>query len=292
MKPAPFDYARPETLDEALDLLAEYGDDAAPLAGGLSLGPMLNLRLARPTVVVDLHRLGLTAITEGANSIDNSIDTGALVRQAYLKQRLADDLSVPLVAEALDHVGHYQTRARGTVGGSVAHADPSAELPLCLATLDGSLTLRSRGGERQVSANDFFDDALMTARRSDELLTSVHWPESSTRTGCAFDEFALRHGDFAIVAAAAVVSLDSNGCLMRCRIGFGGVEGRPHVVEFDQFAGERLTAEIVTGIVEHAVAALDPMEDHVADAAYRRALARTLAHRVVSRAVVRVAPAP
>lgn len=285
MKPVAFDYARPETLEEALALMAEYGEEAAPLAGGLSLGPMLNLRLARPAVVVDLGRLGLNAIHETTNTIT----VGALTRQAFLKQCLAADGLLPLVAEALDHIGHYQTRARGTVGGSLAHADPAAELPLCLATLGGAVTLHASDSMRTVPAHDFFDDALTTSRRSDELLVEVTWPKMAAGTGCAFDEFALRHGDFAIVAAAAVVSLDGKGRFVSCRIGFGGAEGRPHVADYPEVAGEPVTADLIAGMAEQSVDALDPADDHVADAAYRRALARTLGDRVVTRAAGRAA---
>jgi len=285
MKPVAFDYARPDTLEEALALMAEYGEDAAPLAGGLSLGPMLNLRLARPSVVVDLQRLGLSAIRE----TPETINIGALTRQAFLKQRLASDASLPLVAEALDHIGHYQTRARGTVGGSLAHADPAAELPLCLATLGGTVTLIAQDGERTLAAQDFFDDALMTNRRSDELVIETAWPRMTPRSGCAFDEFALRHGDFAIVAVAAVVQLDEDANLTGCRIGFGGVEGRPHVVTNDALAGEPVTDALIAALIEPAVAALDPVTDPVADARYREALASTLGHQVVSLAAARAA---
>lgn len=285
MKPVAFDYARPETLEEALDLMAAYGDDAAPLAGGLSLGPMLNLRLARPAVVVDLGKLGLTAIRETAETMT----VGALTRQAVFKQRLASELSLPMVADALDHIGHYQTRARGTVGGSLAHADPAAELPLCLATLGGTVTLQSRDGARTLSAEDFFDDALMTNRRSDELLVETAWPKAAAGTGCAFDEFALRHGDFAIVAAAATVTLDDSGNMNGCRIGFGGIEGRPHLVSHDAVAGEPVTDALIEAMIEPAVGGLDPAGDHVADARYRLALARTLGRRVLGRAAERAA---
>jgi len=279
MKPAPFDYARPETLDEALALMAEYGDDAAPLAGGLSLGPMLNLRLARPAVVIDLGRLALRDIQDGSS--DGSVHTGALVRQAHLKYRLKDDQTMPLVAEALDQIGHYQTRARGTVGGSVAHADPAAELPLCLATLGGAIRLQSTDGQRDLEAGAFFEEALTTARRPDELVTGLLWPNAG-ETGAAFTEFALRHGDFAIVAAAAVVQRDDAGAVSGVRLGFGGAEGAPRV-----FVGSADALNNAEDFVDQSVAALEPAEDPVADARYRRALAQTLGRTVVARALER-----
>lgn len=306
MKPVAFDYARPETLEEALDLMAEYGEDAAPLAGGLSLGPMLNLRLARPAVVVDLARLGLTGVAvtsakAGGRGHSNDrpdarlrrpddegsvVRTGALVRQALLKRRLASDLPMPLLADALDHVGHYQTRARGTLGGSLAHADPAAELPLCLATLGGSVRLESHAGARDVDAADFFDDALTTCRRPEELLTAICWPIAG-EPGGAFAEFALRHGDFALVAAAAVVRRDATGRVIGLRLGFGGVEGAPRV-----FVADRAALAAPGDFVRQSVQALDATDDHIADSRYRKALAETLGRQVMSKARRRAEAGP
>ncbi|MCY4190764.1 MAG: FAD binding domain-containing protein [Rhodospirillaceae bacterium] len=279
MKPVPFDYARPETLEEALALMANYGDDAAPLAGGLSLGPMLNLRLARPAVVVDLGRLALHEID--SLSPDRPVETGALVRQAFLQQRLKADLIMPLVGEALDCIGHYQTRARGTVGGSVAHADPAAELPLCLVTMDGSIWLQSTAGRRNVPATAFFEAALTTARHPDELVAGLEWPDAG-EPGAAFAEFALRHGDFAIVAAAAIVRRSDDGRVSGIRLGLGGVEDAPRV-----FVGSDDAVNNFKDFVEQSMAVLRPTDDPVCDAPYRLALARKLGLAVIVRALER-----
>lgn len=290
MKPVAFDYARPESVDEALAVLAEVGDDAAPLAGGLSLGPMLNFRMARPTVVIDLnHVTSLAEVTINDATIDDAtIDdaetrTGATVRQA---DAMADgDLmaAVPLLAKAFPHIGHYQTRARGTLGGSAAHADPSAELPLALATLGGTVELASRGATRSVPAADFFEAALTTARAEDELLVALNWPARKPGAGYAFDEIAQRRGDFAIVAAAAWLVLDGNGNVTDGALGLGGVEDRPRVFDLKAaMGGSPVTDDGIAAAVEAALAPLDPMSDPVADADYRRQLARVLGARVLN----------
>lgn len=262
MKPAPFAYYRPETEAEAVAALAEHGDDAVVLAGGLSLGAMLNMRLVFSEIVIDINRLtGFDAIvSEGEN-----IRTGALVRQADALASPEIAANLPLLRLGLQNVGHYQTRSRGTLGGSVAHADPSAEIPLCLATLGGQVELTSLRGTRQVAARGFAESALATCREADELVTALHWP-SHSGSGVAFREIAQRHGDFAIVAVAAVVRKLADG--IEFSLGFGGVEGCPRVLD-GRVADEAAVAESVREFVE----TLDPMEDPRVSAAYRRALA-------------------
>ena len=183
MKPAAFDYCRPDTLDEALELLHELGPDVSVLAGGMSLGPMLNTRLARPAAIVDIKRIpGLDEV-----SVGGGVRTGATLTQARAFEHETLMREVPLLALALPWVGHFQTRNRGTLCGSVAHADPSAETPLVLTTLDGEVELRStRRGTRRMRAREFFVDVMTTAREQDELLTTLLWPARRPGTRCAF----------------------------------------------------------------------------------------------------------
>src|ERR1700740_1538808 len=220
MKPRPFDYVRPDTVDEAVVLLAEYGDDARVLAGGQSLLPMLNLRLINVGVLIDISRI---AELEGIRNLGDTIEIGAAVTQNALMAWPELSEKLPLVAAALPYVGHFQTRNKGTVCGSIAHADPSSELPLALAVLGGAVVLRSARGSRLLATDEFQQDMLTTARAPDELITAVRFPIIAGR-GVAFREVARRHGDFAIIAVAAAVENDGG-----VRIGVGGMAGRPMV---------------------------------------------------------------
>jgi 2-furoyl-CoA dehydrogenase FAD binding subunit len=268
MKPRPFDYVRPDTVEDALALLAEYGDDARILAGGQSLVPMLNLRIVEAEALIDISRIGaLDAIRE----VGGKIEIGAAVTQNKLLAwpQLAEKL--PLLAAALPHVGHFQTRNKGTVCGSIAHADPSSELPLALALLGGEIVLKSRRGERVLAAKDFQKDMLTTARAGDELIAAVRFPVTSG-SGVGFREVARRHGDFAIIAVAAVAENKS-----AVRLGVGGMAGKPAV---RQIAGEGAA---------HAIAAwadeLEGYEDLHASAAMRRDLFRNLAPLALTEAI-------
>jgi len=263
MKPAPFAYIRPETEAAALSALAEHGEDAVVLAGGLSLGAMMNMRLVFAETVIDINRLpGLDEIEREAESLR----TGALVRQADALASPNVAGALPLLRLGLQSVGHYQTRSRGTLGGSVAHADPSAEIPLCLATLGGEVELLSQRGPRRVPARDFAESALATCREADEMITALHWPVHES-AGVAFREIAQRHGDFAVVAVAAVARKQADGVVFS--LGFGGVEGCPRVLD-----------GIASGSVSDSVAAfvdtLDPMDDPRVSAAYRTSIAKHL----------------
>lgn len=266
MKPAPFDYVRAETLAEAHDVLAAEGSDAAVIAGGQTLVPLLSMRMARPKVVVDImHVAGLGSIRVE----DNAVRVGATVRQAEL---LAwPDLAErqPLLAQALPWVGHAQTRARGTVCGSIALADPSAELPLALAALGGDIDLSSKFGSRSVKAADFFSGIMSTARSDDELIEAVSFPCRRNGEGFAFREFARRHGDFAIVACAAVAT-EKN-----VRLAVGGVADRPTVRDFDEPSDDALAA---------FAAELDARDDLHATADYRRDLVRKLGRATIEEA--------
>ena len=195
MKPAKFDYIRAKHADEAVALLAEYGDDARILAGGQSLMPMLNMRLAQPAVLIDISQCDDLNFIRSEN---NELRVGAATKQAALEWRKELAVNSPLLALAFPHISHFQIRNRGTVCGSIAHADPSAELPLCLVALGGSVALRTRHGSRTVAANDFFQGVLTTAREPDELIEAVHFPLAKPQTRYGFAEFShtsrrLRH---------------------------------------------------------------------------------------------------
>jgi 2-furoyl-CoA dehydrogenase FAD binding subunit len=265
MKPRPFDYARPDTVAEAVALLAEYGDDARVLAGGQSLVPMLNLRLIDAGVLIDISRL---TVLDAIRDLGNAIEIGAAVTQNKLMAwpQLAEKL--PLVAAALPFVGHFQTRNKGTVCGSIAHADPSSELPLTLAVLGGTVVLRSQRGERVLEASDFQKDMLTTAREPDELITAVRFPVMAGK-GVAFHEVARRHGDFAIVAVAAAI--DRQGV----QLGVGGMAGKPMV--------RRLNGDAAAAVGEW-VEELEGYEDLHASAALRRDLFRNLGLHVIAEA--------
>jgi 2-furoyl-CoA dehydrogenase FAD binding subunit len=264
MKPALFDYVRAETLVEAHEALA--AGDAAVIAGGQSLVPLLSMRMARPKVLVDImHVEGLA----GVSVEDNAIRVGAAVRQAELLAwgELAEHQ--PLLAQALPWVGHWQTRARGTVCGSIALADPSAELPLLLAALGGDILLSSKSGRRTVKAGDFFIGLMSTARADDELIEAVSFPCRRAGEGFAFREFARRRGDFAIVACAAAATEEN------VRLAVGGVADRPLVRDFNDVSDDALAAFAVE---------LDARDDLHATADYRRMLVRELGRQTIEEA--------
>ena len=287
MKPAPFEYCRADTLDEALALAAEFGADAAVLAGGMSLGPMLNMRLARPAALIDINAI---AALGGIEAVGGEIETGALCRQvdALGSALLAD--AVPLLAEALPFVGHFQTRNRGTLGGSVCHADPSAEIPLVLVALGGGVVLRREGAARTVPAEDFFAGVFATAREPDELVTALRWPRRAAGTGWAFEEIAQRHGDFAIAAVAATAAVDAGGAIAAATLGLGGIEDRPVPAELPGLVGQPATAATAAEAAAFAADRAEPIEDPKASAAYRRQLVRVLGARALERAFARAAP--
>jgi 2-furoyl-CoA dehydrogenase FAD binding subunit len=221
MKPRRFDYVRPDTVAEALALLAQHGEDAKVIAGGQSLMAMLNLRLLEPELLIDIARL---AELDFIKVVGDKVEVGAAVTQNRLKDWPELAAKLPLLARALPFVGHFQTRNRGTVCGSIAHADPSSEIPLSLATLGGEVVLRSRRGTRTLAAADFQRGMLQTAREPDELITAVRFPvHAGARV--AFREVARRHGDFAMIAVAAWVQ-GGSGIV---RVGIGGVADRPAV---------------------------------------------------------------
>ena len=267
MKPRPFDYIRPDTGEEVLALLAEYGDDARILAGGQSLVPMLNLRLIDPAALIDISRIAALDVIRDRGNI---IEIGAAVTQNKLMAWPQLKLKLPLLAAALPFVGHFQTRNRGTICGSIAHADPSSEIPLALAVVGGAVVLRSQRGERVLPAEAFQQDMLTTARAPDELIAAVRFPVIEGK-GTAFDEVARRHGDFAIIALAAIA--DQRGSAV---LGVGGMAGRPMLRSIDGDAA---------GAIAAWAEELEGYEDLHASAALRRDLLRNLGPRVVAEAI-------
>ena len=273
MKPRPFDYIRPETVEEAVTLLAEYGDDARILAGGQSLVPMLNLRIVEAAALIDISRI---AALDGIRELEDKergdvIEIGAAVTQNQLLAWPALQQKLPLVAAALPHVGHFQTRNKGTVCGSIAHADPSSELPLALAVLGGAIVLKSQRGTRVLAADDFQKDMLTTARAADELIAAVRFPVTSG-SGTGFREVARRHGDFAIIAVAAI-AVNKN----TVRLAVGGMAGKPIV--------RTIAANVAADAVRQWADALEGYEDLHASAAMRRDLFRNLAPLAVTEAI-------
>lgn len=278
MKPAAFAYHQPATRAEALDVLGEYGEEAKVLAGGQSLVPAMNMRFARPARLVDVNRLDeLTLAVEG-----DALAVGALVRQNDVLGSALVRERVPLLAYALPFVGHWQTRSRGTLCGSLAHADPSAELPVVATALDATIACASRGGERVLGAAQFFVSHFTTALAPDELVVGARFPVRQGRDGYAFDEFAERHGDFAIVSAACTLRLaKGDDTLAALRLVIGGVGEVPAVIDTTGHLGRPLDDEAVASLAARAERDVDPFGDHRASAAYRRHLAGVLARRVL-----------
>ena len=285
MKPAPFEYHRPDSLDEALSLLASHGYDAKVLAGGQSLVPAMNFRLAQPAVLVDLNRVeGLDGIDDGAAGVR----IGAMVRQRAAERSPVVAARVPLLAEALPHVAHPQIRARGTVGGSLAHADPAAEIPAVMLALGARLVVRGAGGERVVEAADFFTDLFGTALEAEEVLVAVEVPAARAGTGTAFAELSRRHGDFALAGVAAAVVLDAGRCVEARVALFGVGDGPVLAVEAGALlVGEAASEALFRAAGAAAAAALDPPADVHASADYRRHLAGVLVRRTLPRAFER-----
>jgi 2-furoyl-CoA dehydrogenase FAD binding subunit len=297
MKPAAFEYIRVETLDEALAALAESGLEAKILAGGQSLIPMLNMRLARPDALIDVHRLtGLQMLeqlpakdastgSENGQSEGTLLQMGALVRQRQLERYAAEEPRAKLIHTAVTHIGHPQTRNSGTVGGSLAHADPSAELPLLFLTLGGTAFLQSMRGERQVAAEQFFSSYFTTVIEPDEMLTKTRWRLPAPQEGIAFKEYRRRHGDFALMAAACTMSIGSDRAIQNVRLGLGGVSDTALLVgEVQQLVGEGLTMERARAVAEAVARRLDLPDDYQASSAYRRQLATVLICHVLEAA--------
>jgi carbon-monoxide dehydrogenase medium subunit len=290
VKPSPFVYHRAQTPDEAVALLAEHGDEAKILAGGQSLVPMLNLRLAAPGHLVDISRVSRLASSGHTNG---SIEIGAGVRQAAVEDDPVLMAACPLLAVALPHVAHREIRNSGTVCGSIAHGDAAAEIPVVALALEAEMIVLGPGGERNVPAADFFRSYLQTALGSDELLVAVRFPAAQPGTGASFHELARRAGDYAIAGAGASVTV-RDGVVESARIGCLGVD----TVPVRAIAGERAlegqvpAPEAIAAAANAAASELDPHNDLHASAALRRSAAETLMRRAISDAVARAGNGP
>jgi carbon-monoxide dehydrogenase medium subunit len=284
MKPAPFEYVAAADAGEAIHLLGEHGDEALILAGGQSLVPMMNMRLARPAVLIDINGCADMAFINGG---DGGCRIGAATRQKHVMKSAEVADKVPLLAKALPFVGHLQTRNRGTIGGSIAHGDPSAEIPLVAVTLDAEITLRTVAGERCVAASKFYDGPMSTARQADECLTEVQFPVWPGNSGAAFHEVSERHGDFAIVSAAAQVQLDADGTCIRAALGIGGAHPHPIKAETAEavLTGSDLNGDVIAEAANIAAGGIEAMSDVHASAAYRGRVARVLAERAITDAL-------
>jgi aerobic carbon-monoxide dehydrogenase medium subunit len=283
MKPAAFEYRAPDTVEEVLDLIGSRSQDASLLAGGQSLVPMMSMRVARPELVVDLNRApGL----DGVERFDGVVRIGGMARQRAVELQPEIRRELPLLPAALSHVAHVAIRTRGTIGGSLAHADPSAELPAVVAVLGGSLRLRSRSGQRAVAARDFFIAPLITALEPGELIEAVELPLPPSGTGWAFLEMARTHGAFAMAGVAALVGLDPSGGVERAGVALFGVRGTPLVLDWleDMLRGQALRNGALEEVGARLAASLEPLGDVHASAGYRRRVAVTLTLRALREA--------
>jgi len=281
MKPVPFEYHRPASLAETFDLLDRYGDDGRLLAGGQSLVPALNLRLAAPRAVIDINRIpDLDAI----RVTGEGLVIGALARQEALERSPLVLEHAPLIAAALPHVGHSAIRARGTFGGSLALADPAAELPACVVALGATIRVGCRGGTRDIAADDFFRGIYTTALGPGEIVTEILVPRPAAGWRWSFDELARRHGDFALAGVAAGARVES-GVVAETRLVFFGVGTRPVRARRAEaaLAGRRADAEALAAAGRALDGDLDPPGDVHGSPALRRHLARVLLARVVGR---------
>jgi carbon-monoxide dehydrogenase medium subunit len=286
MKPPRFDYLAPRTLDEALAHLHHHGDQAKILAGGQSLIPMLNFRLAHPGVVVDVNRLTDLAYVR---QHDGGVAVGALTRQHAVERSDLVRARVSVVAEACRFIGHAPIRHRGTFGGNLAHADPASELPAVMVALEAEMAVASRAGNRAVPAGEFFIGPLTTALRPGEMLTEIRIPAAPPRTGGAFVEMARRAGDFALVGVAALVTLDEAGQCARARIALCGVGPTPvraRAAE-DALVGQAPTTAVLDEAADRAAAATSPPSDVHGSAEFRRKLARHFARQALAAAIQR-----
>lgn len=284
MKPPAFQYLRPKSLSEAIDMLSSAGEDAKILAGGQSLVPMLNFRLLKPTALVDINRVSeLDFIRED----EAGLRIGALTRHRVTQTSPIIAKRFPVLTEAMQHVAHLAIRNRGTIGGSVSHADPAAELPLLMTLLDAKIRLTSKSGTRELSPSEFFLGALTTALEEGEILTEVELPYLPDNTFWGFEEFAQRSGDFAIVAAAVTLTINSGNC-EECRIAVLGSETPIRIPDAERMlVGPSPSAEVLTTAAELASEAAEWNTDLHASSEFRKQLVRTLVARALKAALDR-----
>ena len=286
MKLPPFDYACPTTLPEAVQLLSAPGGDAKPIAGGQSLVPMLAFRLAQPTLLVDLRKLG---DLRGIKISQKGVTLGAMVRWREIEDDERLKTAHPLLKAAVAHIAHYQIRNRGTVGGSLAHADPAAEMPGIAITCDAEIAVVGKAGARVIQAADFFQGALTTALTADEIIVEVRLPAWHPERRWGFEEFARRRGDFSMAAAAVFYDQNDDGTAREAHVGVVGVADRPLRLPSVEAVlnGRTVDAAAIAEAEAAASAAVDPQDDIHASAAYRRALAGTMVERALKRAAAR-----
>ncbi len=277
MKLPPVEYEAPTTVTEAIDLLAEHVDQASVLAGGQSLIPLLALRLARPEVLIDIN--GIDELS-GVSTTDGWVAVGAMTREYVAEESETVADAVPLLAAALPLIGHEAIRSRGTIGGSLAHADPAAELPAVARALDAEFVVRGQSGERVIPAAGWFEGYLTTSRRPDELLLEVRFPTAGRGTGISFQEVARRHGDFAIVGLAASLTL-SEGAISDARLAFAGLSDVPvrAAAAEDLLVGETPSAELFEEAARRATGDVDPPADLHGSSDYRKKVAAALVRR-------------
>jgi CO/xanthine dehydrogenase FAD-binding subunit len=283
MKAAPFDYQVANSVEDVISALAQAGDEATIIAGGQTLVPMMAMRLARPTLLIDVNNIGEL---QGIDRSTDGVRIKACTRQADALASDTIEAHLPLLAKALPHIGHTQTRNRGTVGGSVALGDPAAEIPLVATVLDARITLKSMDKSREVPIVGFYEGPMMTTRGADECLTEIllpPWPEDG-RLGTGFQEVNQRHGDFAIVAGAAQILIGEDGTCRKAAIALGGVHGYPLRLTDaeDAVMGSPIDEAAIDAAINTVEDAVDPQNDLHASADYRRRVAKVLVGRVIA----------
>jgi len=285
MKPSAFEYVRASSVDDAVGALAQHGEDARLLAGGQSLIAMMNTRLAQPSVLVDVGRLSDLSFIRVE---DDALNIGALTTHNTVLGSADVEARCPLITAAYANVAHHTVRNRGTLGGNLCHNDPASEMPLVAALLDAEMVLRSKDGERRLTANDFFVDTFETGARPDEMLTEIRFARQSDREGWAFSEVSQRKGDYAIVAGGCRFSLN-NGACANVRLGFVGVGPTiKRVPEAEAvLEGATINAETIAKVAAAAVGAVEPASDMHADAQYKLDLVETLTERLLTEAAGR-----
>lgn len=288
MKPAPFKYIAPSTLKEALDIMTRHGYDAKLLAGGQSLIPVMNFRLAQPAIIVDLNKV--TELNQFRKTERGGLRIGPMVRHSQLEHSQTVAEFAPLVHETMPHIAHPQIRNRGTIGGSLAHADPAAELPVIMVALQARFRLQSANGERWVNAEDFYQALFTTALEPEEIIVEIAIPPMPRHAGYAFTEIARRHGDFAQVGAAALIKLDESGYCRQARLVFLNVGEIPMVADqaaalmIGQLPSSDLIAETAMNAAQNEI---EPAGDIHATTDYKRHLAYVLGKRAIQQAAAR-----
>ncbi len=284
MKPPRFAYSDPETRGEVLDLLENYGDEAKILAGGQSLVPLLNMRLAQPAQLIDINRLtDLSYIRE----VDGGLAIGALTRQREVERSPLVRQRCPLLARAVPWIGHAPIRSRGTIGGSLTHADPAAELPAVLQALGGFIRVESQSGSRTIPAEEFFISQLQTSITSQELVIEAWFPVAPARSGTAFIEVSRRHGDYALVGVAAQLTTDESDTILEAHLALMGVGETPVRLSEAEAAlvGERPSEALFSAVAELSMSELEPDADLHASGEYRRYVAGVLVNRALRLAI-------